>query len=76
MAATTMTKTQLVRLMAEKIEITKKQAATFLETLAELAVTQAKKNWRLRSARSGSPEEGSAGGTDWSQSADGRGHQD
>jgi DNA-binding protein HU-beta len=44
MAATTMTKTQLVALMAEKIEITKKQAALFLETLADLAVTQAKKN--------------------------------
>ena len=29
MAATTMTKTQLVALMAEKIEITKKQAAAF-----------------------------------------------
>ena len=43
MAATTMTKTQLVALMAEKIEITKKQAALFLETLAELAVKEAKK---------------------------------
>ena len=44
MAATTMTKTQLVALMAEKIEITKKQATSFFETLADLAVTQAKKN--------------------------------
>ena len=44
MAATTMTKTQLVALMAEKIDITKKQAALFLETLAELAVKEAKKN--------------------------------
>ena len=44
MAATTMTKTQLVALMAEKIEITKKQAALFLETLAELAVKETKKN--------------------------------
>ena len=42
MAATTMTKTQLVRLMAEKVEITNKQAALFLETLAELAVKEAK----------------------------------
>jgi DNA-binding protein HU-beta len=41
--ATTMTKTQLVRLMAEKVEITNKQSATFLDTLAEVAVTQAKK---------------------------------
>jgi DNA-binding protein HU-beta len=42
--ATTMTKTQLVRFMAEKVEITNKQAATFLETLADVAVQQAKKN--------------------------------
>lgn len=44
MAATTMTKTQLVSAMAEKIEITKKQAAAFFETLTGLAVTEAKKN--------------------------------
>jgi DNA-binding protein HU-beta len=41
--ATTMTKTQLVRLMAEKIEITNKQAAAFLESLADVAVKEAKK---------------------------------
>ncbi len=29
--------------MAEKVEITNKQSATFLDTLAEVAVTQAKK---------------------------------
>jgi DNA-binding protein HU-beta len=44
MAATTMTKTALVALMAEKIEITKKQAALFFDTLADLAVTHAKKS--------------------------------
>ena len=44
MAATTMTKTQLVAFMAEKIAITKKQASSFFETLAELAVKEAKKN--------------------------------
>jgi DNA-binding protein HU-beta len=44
MAATTMTKTQLVAFMAEKIELTKKQASSFFETLAELAVKEAKKN--------------------------------
>jgi DNA-binding protein HU-beta len=44
MAATTMTKTQLVSFMAEKVEITKKQAALFLESLSELAVKEAKKN--------------------------------
>jgi DNA-binding protein HU-beta len=41
--ASTMTKTQLVRLLAEEVELTNKQAAAFLETLAEIAVTQAKK---------------------------------
>jgi DNA-binding protein HU-beta len=40
----TMTKTQLVKLMAGKIELTNKQAATFLETLAAVAVVEAKKN--------------------------------
>jgi DNA-binding protein HU-beta len=44
MATTTMTKTQLVAFMAENIELTKKQAASFFDTLADLAVTQAKKN--------------------------------
>jgi len=39
----TMTKTQLVRLLAEENEITNKQSAAFLELLAETAVTQAKK---------------------------------
>lgn len=41
--ATTMTKTQLVRLLAEKIEVTNKQASAFLETLADVAVKEAKK---------------------------------
>ena len=36
--AGTMTKTQLVRLMAEKVEITNKQAAAFLDNLAEVAL--------------------------------------
>jgi len=40
----TMTKTQLVKFMAGKIELTNKQAATFLETLAGIAVAEAKKN--------------------------------
>ncbi len=42
--ATTMTKTQLVRFMAEKVEITNKQSAAFLDILADTAVQQAKKN--------------------------------
>lgn len=42
--AATMTKTQLVRNLAEQLEVTNRQAAAFLENLAELAVTQTKKN--------------------------------
>jgi len=42
--AATMTKTQLVHTMAEKLTVTNKQAAAFLENLAEVAVAQAKKN--------------------------------
>jgi DNA-binding protein HU-beta len=41
--AATMTKSQLVRTLAEQVEVTNKQAAAFLETLADLALTQAKK---------------------------------
>jgi DNA-binding protein HU-beta len=40
----TMTKAQLVRLLAGKQQLTNKQAAAFLENLAEVAVAQAKKN--------------------------------
>ena len=39
-----MTKTQLVRAMAEKLELTNKQSAAFLETLADTAVKETKKN--------------------------------
>ncbi|MGA2991361.1 MAG: HU family DNA-binding protein [Candidatus Korobacteraceae bacterium] len=42
--AATMTKTQLVRFLAEKNEVTNKQSAAFLDYLAELAVKEAKKN--------------------------------
>ena len=38
-----MTKTQLVRSMAEKVGLTNKQAAAFLETLADTAVKETKK---------------------------------
>jgi DNA-binding protein HU-beta len=38
-----MTKTQLVRHMAEKLELTNKQAAAFLDLLAETAVKETKK---------------------------------
>jgi len=42
--ATGMTKTQLVRLMAEQNELNNKQAAAFLESLAEVAIKETKKN--------------------------------
>jgi DNA-binding protein HU-beta len=40
----TMTKTQLVKFMAGKLEITNKQSAAFLEMLTDVAVKEAKKN--------------------------------
>lgn len=42
--ASGMTKTQLVRHMAEKLELTNKQAAAFLDLLAETAVKETKKS--------------------------------
>jgi DNA-binding protein HU-beta len=39
-----MTKTQLVRHMAEKMEVSNKTAAAFLATLAEVAVKETKKS--------------------------------
>jgi DNA-binding protein HU-beta len=42
--ATGMTKTQLVRHIAEKHELSNKQAAAILEALAELAIRETKKN--------------------------------
>ena len=42
--ATTMTKTALVRQLAEKLEITNKQSAAFLDLLADTAIKETKKN--------------------------------
>ena len=39
-----MTKTQLVRHLAESLEVSNKQAAAFLTTLADTAVKETKKN--------------------------------
>jgi DNA-binding protein HU-beta len=39
-----MTKTELVRLMAEKMELTSKQSAEFLDLLASTAIQETKKN--------------------------------
>ena len=44
MASAAMTKTALVRHMAEKLELTNKQSATFLDLLAETAIKETKKN--------------------------------
>ncbi len=41
--ATGMTKTQLIRQMAEKLELTNKQVSGFLDLLAETAVKETKK---------------------------------
>ncbi len=42
--ASGMTKTQLVRHLAEKLETNNKSAAAFLETLADTAIKETKKN--------------------------------
>ena len=42
--ASGMTKTQLVRHLAEKHELSNKQAAAFLEGLSEVAIKETKKN--------------------------------
>ena len=44
MAAATLTKTQLIRTMAEKLELTNKQSAAFVDLLAETAIKETKKN--------------------------------
>ena len=46
--ATGMTKTQLVRHMAEKHELSNKQAAAILDSLAEVAVKETKKSGVFR----------------------------
>ena len=43
-AITKMTKSSLIQLVADKMEIPKKQAAEFLDLLAETAVQETKKN--------------------------------
>lgn len=42
--ATTMTKTALVRQMAEKLELSNKAAGQFLDHLAQMAIAETKKN--------------------------------
>jgi len=43
-AAKKMTKSELVRIVAEKMELTNKQSASFFDLLAEIAVQETKKN--------------------------------
>jgi len=47
MAAKPMTKSQIVTALAKKNELTKKQAAAFLGSLAELAYKEAKRGFTL-----------------------------
>jgi DNA-binding protein HU-beta len=42
--AATMTKTALVRQLAEKLELTNKQSAAFLDLLADTAIKETKKS--------------------------------
>jgi DNA-binding protein HU-beta len=44
MAAQRMTQTQLVRSLAEQCEVPNKTARTFVDTLAEMAIMEVKKN--------------------------------
>ena len=41
--ATGLTKTALIRLLAEKLELTNKQVAAFLDTLAETAIKETRR---------------------------------
>ncbi len=65
------TKTQLVRLLAEKLELTNKQTAAFLELLAETAVKETKKSGEFTIPGIGQARQGGAQGSHRSQSADG-----
>jgi len=47
MAAKPMTKAQIVTALAKKNDLTKKQAAAFLESLAELAYKEARRGFTL-----------------------------
>jgi len=47
MAAKPMTKAQIVTVLAKKNDLTKKQAAAFLESVAELAYKEAKRGFTL-----------------------------
>ncbi len=67
-----MTKTALVRHLAEKLELNNKTAAAFLATLAEVAVKGNEEEWRIRSGRPGPLEKVAAQGSHGPQSANRR----
>ena len=74
--ASGMTKTALVRTMAEKLELTNKQSAAFLDLLAETAVKETKKNGVFVIPGSRPVSQGRAEGSHGPQSADWRNDQD
>jgi nucleoid DNA-binding protein len=71
--ATGLTKTALTRHLAEKLELTNKQSAAFLDLLAETAIKETKKNGVFVIPGIGRLVKA---GAHRSQPADRRGHQD
>jgi len=72
--ATGKTKTALIRHMAEKLQITNKQAAAGLELLAETAIKETKKMASFVIPGIGRPGKGRAQGPHGPQPADRPGH--
>ncbi len=58
--ATGLTKTALTRHLAEKLELTNKQSAAFLDLLAETAIKGNQEERRIRNSRHWTPGEGRA----------------
>ncbi len=74
--ATGLTKTALVRHMAEKLALTNKQSAAFLDLLAETAVKETKKNGVFVIPGLGRFVKAERKGSHRPQPANGRSHQD
>ncbi|MGI4827310.1 MAG: hypothetical protein ACRYFU_03840 [Janthinobacterium lividum] len=55
-----MTKTQVIREMAEQMDVSPKQIGAFFDLLIETATTQTRKGRRVHDSRSGQAREGSA----------------
>ena len=71
-----MTKTQLIRFMAEKLEINNKQSALFFSTMAETAVKETKKNGEFTIPGIGKLVKAERKARIGRNPADRRGHQD